>query len=397
MSAGISYQPAPPYVPGAQNVPAWYVDTNAGSDAASGIDPAAPLATIAEVLRRIGPQPVTGAVVVTITGDTIGPLDIAARVERGGALYFQGERAVLSSHTLTAVTAYNASTGVLGAYTLSGSPDLAAAPFVRLAASHGTTSPIVSDLGGHAFRGLWIDGWNTWGQVEPSNGAAVDLYRVPKVTGDVTISVTGFGYVGIVDLEIGTAGANHSCRVLSGGATFASARVHALDLYRPTWEGQIVGCNVTEFRSYGAADVYASAFGTVGGTPLAARGRGVVQIQSASLVTGGTIEAGNANEGPGDLVLLDTLFHDAYTNQAAAVFYGSTLRTVGRYVTRAGSTQAAGVIVYGGGALRYASGLAPTFNGSAPSTAYKVGGTSKATGAIPYIEAANGAAVVVDA
>lgn len=56
----------PAGTPGAHLAAAWYVDTAAGSDSASGITSLTPLASVAEIFRRIGVQEVAAATTVTI-------------------------------------------------------------------------------------------------------------------------------------------------------------------------------------------------------------------------------------------------------------------------------------------------------------------------------------------
>lgn len=388
-------------VPATNVVDTWYVDTAAGSDDNDGKTPATPLKTVQEYLLRLGRQPIAQNTVVNIAGDVAAPLSIRVAIEQGVALFFQGTRSVVQSYTLSGVTPWAPSTSTSGAYTLSGAPNLApyaGAAFVRLSANHQVTSPVVVNLGGGAFRGVFCD-TNTFGQVEPTLGASVDLYTLNKIPFDVEIAVDGYGYVGLVDLDVGTPGANHSVRLISGGAYFATSIVHGLDIYEAGFDAEVVGAYTLDFRSYGSSQTFASVHGSAGGAACAARGGGVVQIQSLSFVQGGGIVAGHDSEGPGDvkvnapLGILDCpqAFFSIY------VLPGSAVRMADRVFSRtSGSAQTTAVNVMGGGAVRYASGLPVQFAGTLPSTAYLIGGTSKTTGQIPYAETANGAYVVVD-
>ncbi len=364
--------------------------------------------SITEVLCRLGKQAIdgygVGTVVVYLDGDFIGPLTIDVKLKNDGVLAFVGTRTVISSHTITAVTPFNTATGVVGSYTLSGAPDLTGliGKFVRINAGPrlGNKTSIVKALSAGVFRGTWADQAADGAAVEPVVGDTVDIYSVSKIVGDVRInsspSGTNGGTVVFQDVELGTPGADHSVVVSGRQVTFIACRIYGLDVYEGVSLATLNVCHVTECRSYGFVNCQGSAFATVGGTNLSARGRGIVEVSTRCLVQGGGMTAGHATEGPGHLRLGAPVACVDYAAPGLVVFPGATAQLDDTLTLRDSASSGLGVQVKSGGQVFYATGKPIVIVGTTPTNDYSVGGSLKAKAVIPYVEATNRAAVVVN-
>lgn len=397
---------------GADNQDIWTVNPSgigaSDSNASSGT-----LASINEVLNRIGKQPIDGSQVGTATinlsaDDITENLTIDVKFANDGALAIVGTKTVISTHTITAVTPYNSTTGVIGQYTISGAPDLSTrvGKFVRISSGPrlGNKTPIAKAISAGVFRGNWAD-QDTGAVIEPQVGDAVELYSITRIMGDVRInssaSGTGGGIVYFQDCEIGTSGSSHSVIVSSGQATFIACRLYGLDFYRECSIGALTVCHVTECRSYGFVFSQASTFASASGTALSARGGGVVNISTRSLIQGGggmgALFAGHVSEGPGHVLCSSALAIVDYDVPAIQTSPGSTVRADEVITLRDAASGNFGIVLASGSGFYYATGKPPVIVGTVPPTSdYKVGGTNKAKAAIPYFEVLNGACAVIN-
>jgi len=375
------------------------------------------LSTMMEAVYRLGKQAIdgydltltanngSGIIYIYILSDVSGAsFTIDLKMINDGVVAFIGNKTVLSTHTVTAVTPYNTTTGVVGSYTLSGAPDLTPflGKFVRINAGPrtGWKASISKTPSAGVFQGTWADQGNNGAAVEPQVGDTVDIYSVPQIRGDMRIncgpSGTNGGTIIFQDLEMGVPGSDHSVIVSGGQVYFIGCQVYGLDFYEGVSYGLINTCSVTECRSYGFVECAGSTFDTYGGVNLAARGRGIVHVSARCLMQNGGITAGHATEGPGHIRCDANIVIANYTTAGITVFPGSsvTLDEVATINTAVGAPLA--VQVFSGGQLFYAMGKAPVITGTAPTGDYKIGGTAKAKAAIPYLEALNGAVVAVN-
>ena len=394
--------------PGASNVAAWYVNTATGNDDNDGLTALTSLASIQEFLYRLGSQPIDGYVVgiayVYVAGDTAAPLTIDVKFSNDGGLAFVGTKTnLLTGQTISAVTAWNTTTGVVGSYTLTGAPVLTShvGHFVRINAGArlGFKAPIAKAISAGVFRASWAD-QNDGSAIEPVVADTLDVYRVNAIAADIRIAGgpagTAGGTIYFQDLDLGTPGSDHSVVVSSGQVSFVACVVHGLDFYEGVTSATLSLCYVVECRSYGFAEAMACTFASVGGSALAARGRGIFRVSSRCLIQGGGLTAGHALEGPGHLRCSAPAACVDYPSSALLVFPGATAVLDDVLTARDAASAPLAVQVMAGGGVFYASGKAPVIVGTAPTGDYKVGGTAKAKAAIPYFETTNGAAVVVN-
>ena len=404
--------------PGAASVSEWWIDpTNplADDDNPNPADDFT-LATMSELLCRLGKQPIDGndAVLIANNGSGIvyvhvqstmpSPGTIDLNFINDGAIAFIGPRNVVATATISASTPWNDTTGVVGSYTLTGAPNLTGhvGHFVRVSSGPrlGWKAPIAKALSASSFRGSFADQAANGASVEPVVGDTVELYTVPTLTGDLRISSgvpgTNGGTIYFEAVELGVTGQSHSVVVASGQASFTACALHGLDFYTGCDEGLLNACYVVECRSYGFVEAAGCTFATVGGTNLSARGRGVIRISARCLIQGGGISAGHTLEGPGDIRCNAPVASCDYIGSAAQVFPASSIVLDEVLTARDAAGAPQGVLVNSGGQFFYASGKAPVIVGTTPTNDYRIGGTLKAKAAVPYFETANAAVVAVN-
>lgn len=390
--------------PGATTTAHYYVDPTLGDDANDGLVAGTghSLASPDEALRRIGRQEIaTNNITVHLATSYTPALSINVFTSNLWTLNFRGTRTTLASYLLSARTAWAA--GTIGDYTLTGAPNLTSLGYAN--ARHATVrggnlqSPIGVDKGSGKFCGNFFD-IGTFTRGEPVAAVdTLDMYSFPKLGGDVHVSNYGNGYVQFSDLDVGNVGAPHSVQCMFGSTWFVGCNVRGLDFFEGITLGVLEACQTFDCRSYSALQIYTSICNTSGGAALAARGRGNVQILGPTVVQGDGITAGHSQEGPGDFAVNDWLAVADYPSAAATVYPGSIVHSSAKMWATSSlvSPAAVGYRVYGGGAIRYASGLAPSLAGTMPTADTIIGGSTVALGALPSLTAANGACIVVDA
>jgi hypothetical protein len=405
--------------PGAASRSNWFVNTIIGNDDnASGADDFQ-LASIQEVLYRIGDQPIdgqdptlihdngSGIVYVYIGGSFTEPLTVDLKFTNDGSIAFVGGRTVVTSHTISAVTAWNDATGVIGSYTVSGTAlaSGAAGKFARINAgprvgNKGPISKVITPGVGGVFRANFADQATNGAVLEPQVGDTIDVITYTPIAADIrirsSVSGTNGGTVYFEACELGIPGQDHSVVVESGQASFTACTLHGLDFYEAVTDGLLNTCMLNECRSYGFVQASGCTFGTVGGANLSARGRGIFTVQTRCLVQGGGLTAGHATEGPGHIRCAAPVACADYIGSAAMVFPGSTIVLSDVLTARNSAVAPVGIQVMSGGQFLYATGKAPVIVGTNPTTDYKVGGTLKAKAAIPYFEVLNGAVVAIN-
>jgi len=403
--------------PGGNTIPEWYINADLGSDDNPSGSDDNPLASIQEMLYRLGQQPIDGyspflsdvggIVYVYLNGTFFDPLTIDVSFVNDGGLAFVGNRTVLTSHTISAVTPWNSATGVIGSYTVSGTAlsTNAAGKFMRISggARQGNKAPIAKVITGGvggSFRANWADQATNGGVIEPQVGDPVDIIYCTVIAADIRIrsgvAGTNGGTVYFEACELGIVGQNHSVVVESGQASFTACVVHGLDFYEGVVSGLLNTCLVNECRSYSFVDAAGTTFKSIGGTPLSARGGGIIRVSTRCLVQGGGISVGHVQEGPGHIRCLSPIACADYTPSAALVMAGSSIVLDDVLTARDAAPAPLAVQVMSGGQFFYASTKAPVIVGTNPTNDYKIGGTFKAKGAIPYFEVLNGAVVAVN-
>lgn len=385
--------------PGFQSTPTVYVDSATGNDDADGLTQQTSIATRKELLYRIGSvTPVDGndsaliaengigVMYAYFTGDQANTTEtVSASFVNDGGVAFVGTRSVLAQYTITAVTAYNTSTGVVGAYTLSGAPNITALGYInkliRINAGvrQGNKGTIAAYLGSGVVLVRFAD-QDVGAAIEPQVGDTVDVYDVPRFCADLRLasgpSGQGGGSVFFEAMQIGVTGANHSIAATSGQTNFIGCQVHSIDVYKGAVGVLLNCCGVYEARSLSKLRVTGSTFYSAGGANLNARSGGIIEIDSPILIYGGGLSAGHATEGPGDVTAATPFAVVNYPATALTVSAGSTV-VLNDYMTiRDSNGASAGISVDNGGSVMYASGKAPIIAGTAPTPNFNIGGTS---------------------
>jgi hypothetical protein len=390
--------------PGAAAVTDWYVDPVNGSDANSGLSNSKALKSLAEFQRRLGDQAIDGITVqVHLLADTTANT-IRARFMNGGQLYILGQKTVVATDTIAAVTPWNASTGVIGDYTLTNTTTAShVGKFIRVngGARDGNKAPIAKSTGTKSVRGNFMD-QSAWAPVEPQVGDAVQIYTVTKIASNCTVLADGDGLIAFQDVEMGVAGSSHSVVALGGSVEWLACIVHGLDIHRQCDSGTVALSLTYDHRIFGLCEEWGNTCMSVGGAALNPRGGGVATIYARTLVQGYGVSAGHDLQGPGTLVISDPGSGGGPLVIADAAVDGVTCFPGGRvichdrlFVRDFAAGGLTGYVVKSGGGIYYDAGLVPAAYGTAPATFAKVGGTSKASGAIPYTEATNGASLSV--
>ena len=388
--------------PGANLEPSWYINTATGDDTASGVVVSAPLASVAEVMRRIGRQPIMQNVTVTMVGSDAGALAIDIYIETGVTFTIQGTRTVILSDVIASHTAWSPSTAVVGDATFTTTTgSLAAYVGVSMVQLHSTPtqiSPVVKDLATGKFMALFCNTAAAGAQVDPGN-VACDVYTINGFAGNVTVHVRGGGYMQFIDMNLASAGTNHT-RVSLGGAIFQGCLVHGLIVTRGVHDVQVIGGEVFDAVVMGRAQSFAAVWAFGAATALTIQGNsGLVQVQTISMSFGGTLNIGSGTDGTG---VMQTNAGFAVADAAVAVgvqvWPGSMLRCGDYFFLRKAVAVTVGFIVMNGARIHYTGGKLIAAGGTVPTGFATVVGTAKASGALPYVEAVVGlASIIVDA
>jgi hypothetical protein len=164
--AGYQWVRVPVRNPAHEVQPAWFIDTGAGSDDASGTDSSHPLLTWNELALRLTNAEIAQTTTVTVTGDQKAG-DVAAftyNTRLLNALTFVGVPTVLYTSTVTAYTAASFGGGVAfaddneltdnavpgGSWTAAGA--LAKSVFIKRTNGTVIYAPVLKDLGGKVAR-----------------------------------------------------------------------------------------------------------------------------------------------------------------------------------------------------------------------------------------------------
>lgn len=390
--------------PGASRFTQWET-ASTGNDAndCRATGPTHACATIAEILRRIAKQPIDSTNVhIHLGSNDTSNTEIDVVTENGYTLNVDGDKTTVATYVISAVT--NWASGTIGTATLTGAPNLTTlgytgVMFARIAAGTraGNFTPIGKDLGSGQFRHTMVD-INSFGGVNPvATTDSFIVYSLTKLGGDVRISNTGYGYIQFNDLDIGTIGASHSTFAMVGAPWFVGCNIRGFDVYPGVWQGLIVGSATFDHRIYGLENIWSSTMNTVGGAPLSVRQAGAAQVYSRSLVQGAGVSVGNDYDGPGHLIVADWLAIADYSSGAGITVYpGSNMLIKYNVWLTATAAAATGIVVYGGGGIRYDTGFAPSLLGTVPTTAYTIGGLAKIVGLIPFFDVLSGGGVTIN-
>lgn len=390
--------------PGAHTVGSWFVDSILGDNANDGLAAGAGRAVknCAEIVRRIAKQVIDGIVVlVSVVGDDTAAQTFTFYLANNAFIAFTGTRTVLNTYVLSAATAWNEATGVVGSYTLTGAPNITALGYLnKLArvnggARDGVKAGIANDLGSGVFNANFGD-QSIYDVTEPQVGDSLQVYSVPKLGGDVQISVFGEGILFLEALDIGTIGASHGSGVHAGTVQFIGCVLRGIDAFQGADEVTLDVCLTLDAHSYTQMDVWACTHGSVGGSGLSSRGGTTVWVGTRILLVGSQLNVGHPQNGPGDIRADGTIAILSMNSGSGTTITHRSSIVTNSYFFERNCAGTPGIVVDPGGAFYYTSGKLPAFTGATtPAVNLSIGRTSKAAGALPFIEPANNAAVVV--
>ena len=389
----------------------WYVDSVNGDDENPGTA-AAPLQTLGELFRRwSGKNLLSSIAAATITLLGTFPSEVLAlsgvEVQRGQSLVLRPATLTeVASGTITTYTARNAaadtSATILADISFAG---LAQAR-IRLTsgASAGATAWIGADLGGNTCRvgAFQLNG----GAVTPANGVTFVVETYPTAVGGVTIQYVGAGHVRVEDFEVRQISTGQPQYLIGGGLGSSTTLFEAgAQVYRckftvgSRWYygTTLTGCCSTAPMIAASGQyimqghTWFSAMTLRDNASLTLQGPYVtfdsvnVSIPVMQVLTGSVLGYAADIEFFGCVSTVAGLalaeFASAYSSSSARSVYGS------------GNTFPTAALVRSGTGFVYTT--KPTIVGTVQDAL--VGGTARAWAAIPYIEPANNAMIVVRA
>ncbi len=244
----------------------WFVDPAGGNDVNDGLTAATALASLDEYIRRMGEGQVNVLQTLTILNDlTLPQGSVSFRATYPNGLIIQGQRTVVRSSALTAVTAWDGPTFTEGNITDSSLADWTAdvgdALVMTAGASAGALAWIASDLGGGdtcRFSPMWDN--VGFGNVNPTTDT-YDIVTFTSITGRLSFDQVGFiqcqdlhlinpGFLGALNCNSGETFFVF-CKVTSAGGDIIGSGVEKFS--------SVTGCNfATPFLQVGDSEVFVS-------------------------------------------------------------------------------------------------------------------------------------------
>lgn len=389
---------------------AWAVDSVNGNDANEGTA-LSPIRTLTELARRwAGKVLLPSIAAATITLDGTFPSEVLAlsgvEVQRGQSLVVRPATLTqVASGTITTYTPRNAaadaSATILADISFAGH----AGRRIQLTsgANAGAVATVLADTGGNTCR-VSSFATDVGTAVVPVDGDTFVIETIPTVVGGVTIQTTGSGLVYVEDLELSaistfqpnyfqpfgfvSSGANFG----RGSAFFHRCKFSGVNTFLFAGGAGFTNCTFTANMSFRLGRYYLQ--------------HGAFVVGTLGLFNSGlSIQAGwFCFEGTAGVPI--TMLEQSSVSQLADVQMFACVAANGIEIREGVWAQGSSVRVYGGGntlttAVKAFADSAflyqnkPTIVGTVQDAL--VGGTPKAWAAIPYIEPANNAMIVVRA
>ena len=187
--------------------PTWHIDPTIGNDENFGTTALAPLATHAELMRRINGNVVAPSTVTVYLDSAITEVIEADWKDAGDTqIFYQGVRTVLYSGSVTGVVPYNPAASVDGQITDAAIPvswtasGLVGKHFVITRGTNaGAVGVIAKDMGAKTARYSPMDQPFGYAALDPSVFDAFDVYDVTQVKAFVS---NGTATINLVDVEL---------------------------------------------------------------------------------------------------------------------------------------------------------------------------------------------------
>jgi hypothetical protein len=392
---------------------AWFVST-AGSNENDGLTSLTPVKTDAEIARRWGARAeLAQPTVVTYLNSATTPCNLRAQIMAGGSLTLTGVKSTAKTGLFSAVTSITNSNPWRVTGTGLGAADIG--KIIQITASTtpnhiGAYAVVLKDLGSGQVAtsgfGFPTIAGNPFMVIVPSVGDSFEVIDLPTVPlGDLQVSVgsslapvaSPLQNAFVIDLialactaqkgRLTTSCATYLERVTYSNITFAAPIRPAPGTNDPLcWfcGGGIVGpCEAQECGLALASTGILSSFGILTGALVSTGGRVTVQSPGSIVLSdGATMLSGG------------TFFFDI-VGDALVVNYGATWRNNSTQPDAGTGNTGYGVVVRAGASYVYQT--KPVINsGLGVGREASVGGTDKLYAAVPYVEPANGGALVVD-
>lgn len=402
--------------PGTASQQFWYIDPVSGHDTNDGLTPGTALQTWDEFSARLGDQVIDGydpnlpgtiMYVQFLNGRTYiagDQMDVRAHFTNKGGLAILGTKTTVVSDTIAAVTPWAAATGVIGAYTLTTNTTAShVGQMIEVSSgpNQGVKTPIAKSTGAKQFRGNFF-AQDTGVPTDPSVSDPVNIYTVTQILGEVHVEALGDGTVYFQDIELGVISSPHSVVFRTGQIQAIACILHGCDIWQDCDFATVQLCLTYDFRVYGYCIEWGNVHMSTIGTALDVRAGGTVIIYGQTLVQSYGVVVGHQLEGVGTLVVSDPgdgggpLAVADYSTQGFLIYPGSTLVCHDYIFCRDSVSSAASYQVMAGGLLAYDSAVKPLTAGTAATQFSIIGGTTKASAAIPFFNSTSGGAFVVN-
>jgi len=360
--------------------------SSTGSDAADGLTEDTPLATIAEVMRRLAEHPVATPTLHVLDSLTETECFVDFRANKDGlhSLTIEGTPTVALTTTIAAVTQWNAGAGTVG--TVRGTASLTSHTGKVFRIAGGTRDGAIGTLiavesGTDVLFSPMRSALFYTDLVEPQVGDTIEVLTLPTFASNITVSggaVVYFSYLTLADGQ-------HAFTCDTGSQVYVSASRITSDIdaqYASLLS--LSGCYVTgSLRGQGAS--YADAYGCF---LHQVTGRTNCDLRFGDTVVGNYVTLdtrGSAQIDVGTFLWIDTPPAGAY---AVSLETDALLRAEGLLVGRGvSSPNPAAVTLWSGARLFYST--APSISGSG--TQMRIGGTSKLFSDLPFMNTTNGA------
>jgi len=385
--------------PGACEVLNWYVSSSVGNDNNDGLTNITALASIEELQYRIGNQPIDGNTVGIVFVNLLSDFNDGRQYSfnfnfiHDGGIAFIGQKNIQATHIISSVTQWDEITGVIGAYTLTGSPNLSSnvGMFARISASAnssaiGRKTLIVRTPSTGVFNGNFIDQSTTL-VAEPIVGDTIQIYTLTKLGGNIVINsnpvvFNSGGGIYFQDVDMGIVGSNHSVTIGSGSVSCIACILRGCDVQPGVNQLSLTVCATYDLRAYSFLTLYGTIMQSGGGALLDVRNNATANSYTRSWVYGNTFSIGNASDGGGMFCAVGpfVVSHvNSVNNNAIIVFNRSNLVIGSKFLIIESPSLTNGFYVRPGGGIYYPSATTPIFSGTLPTNKFKIGSTVTST------------------
>lgn len=376
-----------------------YIETN-GDDSRSGTSLDTALATIDEWFARFGDQILENDQAVHLGPGTFSPNCGLTNPPGPGLVKFYGTRTYDAvTGTVSAVQVWDKTAHTEGNYTVPGidfsvyNAETGYALEITSGPRAGMSVVLAKNLGSNKVQSPGGEDMGGYAGAEPQVGDPVRIYHMTKILPGIASSFAVLvGDVSLYDLEIGVneGPPNDAHRVYiqntSKGGESHQCIFHGPDFMSGSWWFPY-GCAMVHTHLYseyfsGAANAF------LWSTQV--RGGAWVEFNEQTLFTDSGLWIGG-RDGPGYVAIYGVTCMSDYTEPLRVWDGGSYLACHDQLIMKNGASQPLAFSIGAQCGLQYDAGLQPVITGTSPTAYAAVGGTTKASGAVPFFNTGNGA------